>query len=179
MTRAIAASIGLLLFVLGLAPARSAPAQLLGKSIVVGWSEHRIQRNLGATVFAPVTIRHELRLYVSTAGRVFSRLTNINRAGASGSNDQVEGEEGATRVPQFDGRAMSITSTNRGAQRFGIIFAADFATCEAKVRRGEDFGPGATHIGMSKITGRRIEIRSVRTSDATCRVQAGNVFAGR
>src|SRR5215470_12376663 len=82
------------LLILAIVPtgARAAPASaaLLGKSVVLTWSETRLQRRLGDQNFRSVNASHNLSMYISSAGRVFVRQTIRTRAGA-GSGDQVSG----------------------------------------------------------------------------------------
>src|SRR5882757_330161 len=75
------------------AHAADAPAALKGKSVVVAWTETRQQRHVGEPNFRSVDASHNLSIYISTAGRVFSRQTNSTRAG-SGATEQVSGESG-------------------------------------------------------------------------------------
>lgn len=64
------------------------PSGLRGKAVVVSWSETRVQRHVGEPAFYNVTASHDLRVYVSGAGRVFSRPSNSTRAG-TGQREQV------------------------------------------------------------------------------------------
>ena len=158
--------------------AAGAPAQLRGKSIVVNWTETRQQKNEGWSDFRTVVANHKLAIYVSTAGRVFSRQTNQTRAG-SGSTEQVAGEGGGSgmRTPSFNGQTMTIiAATQGGARRTVIDFDAGFSTCTAKA--GTAFESGKTKVSTSPITHKRVEMRSVETSGVSCSVQDGNVLGG-
>lgn len=119
-------------------------------------------------------------MYISAGGRVFSRMTNTNPRGQSGSQDDVSGERGSNRVPQFSGQSMSFTMATGGphaARKIVVNFDASFGNCTADAVRGKQ--PGAnTTIGRSMITGRMNEIQSASVSAVSCRVQAGNVFGG-
>jgi hypothetical protein len=57
------------------------PQQLLGKSIVVTWSENRVQRVVGEANFREVDASHSMSVYIGSSGRVFSRLTNTTGLG--------------------------------------------------------------------------------------------------
>jgi hypothetical protein len=163
--------------------AAGAPDQLKGKSIVVSWSETRIQReemDQGWNGFHTVDAKHTLSIYVSTAGRVFSRQTNATRAG-SGNIDQVAGEGGsggyATRAPSFSGQTLTVIGENKGGARRAVIdFDASFASCTAKASTG--FEAGKSSISLSPITHKHVEIKSVNTGAASCSVQGGNVLGG-
>lgn len=155
-----------------------APPQLKGKSIVVTWTETRQQRNEGGTDFRTVIANHKLAIYVSTAGRVFSKQTNQTRAG-SGSTEQVAGEGGGpgARTPLFSGQTMTvIAATQGGARRTVIDFDTSFTSCSAKA--GTAFEDGKTKVSMSPITHQRVEIKSVTTSGVSCSLENGNVLGG-
>ena len=72
------------------------PSQLMGKSVVVSWTETRSQRNVGELEWRNVSASHTLSVYVSTAGQAFTRQVNSTRSG-SGTLDQVSGQAG--RMP--------------------------------------------------------------------------------
>jgi hypothetical protein len=163
--------------------AAGAPDQLKGKSIVVSWSETREQReemDHGWNGFHVVDAKHTLSMYISTAGRVFSRQTNAMRGG-SGSTEQVAGEGNgggyAVRTPLFSGQTLTVISENRGGARRAVIeFDASFASCTAKASTG--FESGKSSVSLSPITHKHVEMKSVNTSAASCSVQNGNVLGG-
>jgi len=160
------------------AMAESAPSELHGKSVVVNWSEARIQRHVGEPNFYSVNASHNLSVYVSAAGRVFNRLTNTTRAG-SGATEQVAGSEGAKRVPSFSGRTMDLYAPFRsGGMRHVVVeFDAAFGSCSAKVTYAKP--PGTTiSVAHSPITKKFVEFQSVAPGPASCSVQSGNVFGG-
>ena len=151
----------------------AAPAALLGKSVVVSWSETRIQRIVGEANWRTVNASHELSVYVSSVGRVFSKFSATTRRG-TGANEQVSGQ-GGNRVPSFSGRTMTIVALQQGiARRVGVEFDESFSNCTASVIRGKS-GAGSG-FAKSIINGQRIEIQSASTGSASCCVRAGNVF---
>jgi hypothetical protein len=152
----------------------AAPAGLLGKSVVVSWSEARVQRFVGEANWRSVNASHELSVYVSSAGRVFSKFSATTRRG-TGANEQVSGE-GGNRVPSFSGNSMTIVAAQQGmARRVAVEFDGGFSSCTASVIRGKESGAGSG-FAKSVIIGQRIEIQSVSTGSASCSVRAGNVF---
>src|SRR4051812_38735364 len=78
----------------------AAPTQLYGKSVILKWSENRVQRNVGEGDFRSVNASHELSIYVSSAGRIFNKLQNTTRRG-TGSDEQVAGQGDSKRVASF------------------------------------------------------------------------------
>jgi hypothetical protein len=161
-----------------LTEAGPAPPALYGKSVVVTWTETRIQRDEGQPNFDQVNASHNLSIYVSSAGRVFSRQTNSTRLG-TGSDEQFAGERDSRRVPSFSGRSMEIFSPFRsgGIRHFTAEFDSNFGTCTAKVTYATQ--PGATtSVAFSPITKRFVEFQSMTPSGASCSIRNGNVFGG-
>jgi hypothetical protein len=161
------------------ANAASAPDALKGKSVVLTWTETRQQRNVGEPSFYSVNASRSLSIYVSTAGRVFSRATSSTRSG-SGTIEQAPGEGGGaypTRTALFGGQTMTlIGETKGGARRTLIEFDASFASCSARVALA--FQSGKTSVSLSLITKKYVEIKSVTMSGTSCSVKSGNVLAG-
>jgi hypothetical protein len=155
------------------------PGQLKGKSVVISWTETRQQRDVGESEFRSVNASHTMSIYVSDAGRVFSRQVNRTRRGEGGT-DQVAGEGGgpfSIRTPLFSGQTMTVIGESRGGARRAVIsFDAGFASCTAAASTG--FEAGKSKIALSPITKKMVEIRSVTTNGASCSVQSGNVFGG-
>jgi len=175
----ISAALGLSLVLVGSqykpVCADNAPKQLHGKSVVVAWPEERMQRDVGQPSFYPVKAAHNLSVYVSTAGRVFNRMTNITGAGIA-SSDQLAGSEGAGRVPVFDAQKMSMALNYRsgGHRQIEVEFKPAFDGCTAKVTFVRQ--PGAPTMGFSGITKKWIEFQSVAPGEASCEISTGNVF---
>jgi hypothetical protein len=178
MTAAIAATLAATS-----ARAEQAPAALRGKSVVVTWNEMRIQRNVGEADFRTVQASHSMSLYISSVGRVFSRMTFATRAG-SAARDQVSGSApqsgGPARVPNFSGRTLTVYQPYRGVggmRRVTIDFDESFGGCGAKVIHAKEQGKSSS-IGFSPITKVYIEFKSASAAGETCAVKAGNVFGG-
>ena len=155
------------------------PAQLMGKSVVISWSETRSQRDGDDPRVRTVDGRHTLMIYVSTAGRAFSRQINTTKLG-SGTMDQAPGQSGgtyATRVPSFDGQSMTIIAENRGGARRTVVrFDGSFSSCSATT--GTGFQAGKSSVSISPITKKRVEVLSVSVGGVSCSVQSGNVLGG-
>jgi hypothetical protein len=164
-----------------IAIAASAPAQFYGKSIIVRWSENRVQRFVGEPSFHPATVNHELGVYISTAGRVFSRQINSG-FGRTVSQDEVGGTAASPRITTaigdrsltiFIGRAIGPAS---GLRRVTVDFHQSWEQCGAQVVRVKQAG-AASIVAMGRLGGRMIEIQSVSIPTASCAIRAGNVFA--
>lgn len=170
-------SIAVAVAALGCTSVQAAPQGLYGKSIVVSWTEQRMQRLKGEGEFRPVTRIGGLSVYVSGAGRVFSRksMTNPKRQ-ASGSTDRVG--SGEARDIAFEDRTMMVTlsGSSGGARRILVKFDDSFAGCTANVIRGKQ--EGADKIVASSVInpGRTVEVAEVKTSGESCSMKNGNVF---
>lgn len=172
----------LLLSFLLLAPAiaQAAPsADLIGKSVVVSWTEDRQQRINGAPEMRAVTVGFQLQIYVSGAGRPFSRLTASSRRGSHG-NEQVGGQGdslgGGIRSITANGNSISLQANYGNYGRNMRIDVAPGGTgCSAQMSVGKESGsaPKAFQSG-----GRTIEIHSVSVNGISCSIRQGNVFGG-
>lgn len=165
-----------MILLVGTSMARAAPPpQLLGKSVVVSWTDTRSQRDGDNPEFHTVNGSHTLTVYVSTAGRLFIRQVNRTRAG-SGNRDQAPGDRGS-RTAVFEGQSMTVFGQTRGgAQRTIVHFGSGFTSCSATTGLG--FENGQTSVSTSPITGRRVEMRSLAVTSVGCSVQNGNSFGG-
>ena len=152
--------------------------KLRGKSVVVSWTERRMQRREGQNEYRPAVRQGTFGVYISTAGRVFSQISMTNpQRGESGKRDIVG--EAARRHVSLSGSTMTSVqeAAAGGARRIVITFDEAFASCTAEVIRGKE-------QGADKIVARslirpdvRVEIASVKTSEVSCAVKAGNVFS--
>jgi hypothetical protein len=160
--------------------AQAAPSQLYGKSVIVSWTEDRVQTTDRDAQPTSVSASGQLSVYVSEAGRPFSRVSMAvtNRRGhtRSGNRDAVQGE-GSARSVGFHGNTMSASMPrgNAGAMQISVTFEAGFQSCTARVVSGKAGGAQFTRV-KSMITGREHDFYSVKTSGESCRVQNGNVF---
>jgi hypothetical protein len=160
-------------------PANAAPSQLYSKSVVVSWTENRVQRPVGTATWASVSRSVSESIYISSAGRPFSRITFSGGRG-SGDQDQVgvsgRNPTGGAKVVQFQGRSLvTVLIYNGGARQIRIDFDPNFSSCSASVILGKSSGAG-TFTLRSTVSGQMMEIQSQSTSGATCSIREGNVF---
>jgi hypothetical protein len=160
--------------------ALAAPPQLYGKSVIVTWQEDRQQKFAGEEQMRFVGAAAEFTTYISDAGRPFSRVrfSVANRRGKlkSGNRDAVQGE-GSARSFSFPGSTMnaSMPRGGAGAMQILVTFDSSFQSCSAQVLTGKTSGAEFSRA-KSPINGRQVDLYSVKTSGAGCRVQNGNVF---
>lgn len=152
------------------------PDALLDKSVVISWLEVREQRPVGEPSWLQIKGSEDMKIYVSSAGRIFSEHVYATPRGSGSTGVQIAGE-GSARQFEFDGNAMTALMPygKEGASRIVVTFDAAFAGCTADVVRAKE-EPGTTIKVFSKIINRMIEIKSAKISDVTCRVQTGSVI---
>jgi hypothetical protein len=123
-------------------------------------------------------VSSNLTVYISSAGRTFSRFTTTRskgrraRSSKTETHDQAPGEaptSGRTRVVHFQGRNLIVDSElESGVRRVTINIEGH--SCSARVAY-------AKLEGVQPLQGRRGTINSVDVSGVSCTIQAGNAFA--
>jgi hypothetical protein len=168
------------LFAFPLASAKAAPAGLYGKTVKVGWTETRSQRNAGDTAFHPASFPFTYTVYVSTQGQLFRRIFTVSSTRKqSGSRDAVgtggRTDSGGSQVG-FQGNNLVSTSSSGGiGRRIRVSFDANFSSCSAEVLTGKTGAGPASMRALS--SGKTVEIESVSAGSASCSIQNGNAFA--
>lgn len=158
----------------------AAPAQLYGKSVIVSWTESRMQTTDRSATPVSKTASGQLSVYVSDKGRAFSRVSMTvdrgRRGTASGQRDAVQGE-GSARSVNFSGNSMTVAAPrgNAGALMIRVTFDSGFSGCSARAISGKSGGAAYTRI-HSIVTGGTYDFYSVQTSGESCSIQGGNVF---
>jgi len=162
--------------------AADAPTALYNKTVVLTWTEHRVQRADSGEVHESTTVSN-FAIYISTAGRLFSEFTRRNpRSGRS--NSSLQGPDGATttsgmgasaRSTRFEGRQLISDSKMRsGARRILVEFDGGFTGCALMVIYGKEGGAPQYHRAMD---GRMYHILSTDVISPRCQIKAGNAFA--
>jgi hypothetical protein len=174
------------------APGQSAgfPAGLIGKTVNVNWTADRLQTFEGETTPVSRSISYGLSIYISTAGRAFSKLRASTsgpgrRAGfrmRSGESEQAPDESrsstGGNRVVRFASGELTVDHVwISGVVHVAAAFDAGFGSCTARVINGRE--GGAAMRGRSIISGRKFVVHSVQASTPSCSVASGNALAGQ
>ncbi|MBI5320854.1 hypothetical protein [Bradyrhizobium sp.] len=168
------------IFLLGSWQARAAPgSDLIGKSVLVSWTENRQQRTNGSEVRA-VTRNFRLQMYVSGAGRPFTRVTSSGRGGTHGT-DQVGGGgeslRGGARTVTVNGNSIAVQANWANyARNLRIDVAPGGSGCSAQMSVGKE--PGSAPKSFRNVGGFTIEIHSLSVSGVSCSIRQGNVFGG-
>jgi hypothetical protein len=162
------------------AAAQSAPAALHNKTVVLSWSEFRVQK-ADAGDIARSNTRSDFRVFISGGGRLFSRFTRQNpKSGRSNSSAlgpdgkmSVSGVGQGSRSARFDGQQLvSENSMSSGARRIQADFGAGFRSCSLRVIYGKQNGADQRHRGMD---GRMYTIISTAVSAQSCTIRDGNL----
>jgi hypothetical protein len=160
-------------------PVIAAPApDIVGKSVLVNYTENRqIQRADGSM---NVAISRELRIYISSAGRSFARVTSAagrgsntdEQVGASGTN-----ASGGARAVSVSGHTIVVqTSFGNWAKSLRVELAPGGSSCSAQMTIGKEVG-SAPKAFRGGISGMMQEVHAVTVGGVSCTVQQGNVFA--
>lgn len=163
--------------------AHAAPSQLYGKSVIVTWTEERQQRVNGEDAIRNVGRNGQFSVYLSSTGKPFSRMGYSfagKRGLKSGKRDAVGGEGSGNRKVAFSGNSMNVSmgmggGGGGGARNILVNFDGGFQGCSAQVISGKESGAASIRT-RSMVSGGDLEILSIKTGAASCRIQDGNVF---
>jgi hypothetical protein len=169
----------------GVAEAAPLPAPLLGKSVTVSWTANEQRKFEGTGEITFPAFSDSLSIYISTAGRAFSREVFVRTDGSGGQRgsqsvsdqapDDSRSSTGDQRIVHFEHGALLVD--NRlvaGTRRISITFGAGYGSCNARLTydRPGDGGP----IRRKLLNGRRYELVSIQTSVPSCSIMSGNVL---
>jgi hypothetical protein len=180
----------------GIAESATFPGPLLGKSIALNWTNRRQQVFQGSDAAVSRSFNSSLSIYISTAGRAFTKESiAVTGGGGSGRRgrfglgggrtaenvqapDEARNAMGGKYVVHFEGGALQVDSPLiAGARRISIMFDAAYTSCTARVIWGREGGTGPIRQ-RSWITGRRFEVLSIQSSTPSCTLTSGNVLGG-
>jgi len=124
-----------------------------------------------------VTQNSGLTLYMSEAGRVFSRFDRSTRHSAD-TQMQVSGQPDNFLQWNWEGGALVADQHFvRGARRVSLRFGGGGASCSLNVLHGKAIGsPNIVYSDFSNHT--RYEILSIAVTATSCSIRPGNAFGG-
>jgi hypothetical protein len=178
----------ILLHTLSAVPARGsdgAPSALHGKTVILAWSENRTSRKADNGQISQARVVSDFRVYVSDAGRLFTRFTRRNASnGRSNSSSmspdgdtQSEGQGSSRLTTHFEGHQLvSENQMRSGARRIQAEFDNDFRSCTLRVIYGKESGALLYHRGMD---GRMGYILANEVLSPRCSVTDGNHVASQ
>lgn len=159
------------------AAAAAIPERLRGHSLTVTWTDHRTIRDPSGRE-KDVTQSSALTLYVSAAGRIFSRFDRASGPRETKSMLQVSGAPSDFLHWNWEGGSLTADQHfNRGARRVIISFGGDWSSCTLRVLHGKEVGTSSIfYSGMND--GVVHEIISIAVTATSCTIQQGNIFGG-
>jgi hypothetical protein len=159
------------------AAAHAAPApDLYGKSLTVDWTEMRQVRVSGVLRNGPVSF--QFRIYVSSTGRVFNKLSASSRAvDAAGEHVGSSGSflSGGIRSAHFGGHSLTVQSVfGNYARRIYVEVEHGGGTCSVQISVGKQVGAAAKAF---RVNGIAFEILSTTVEGSRCAARNGNIFS--
>ncbi len=172
------------------------PAPLLGNSVIVSWTGSMQMVFAGSDQVVSRNGSAELSVYISTAGRAFSKMFRTSSGGGGGpgggrrgggrgvrtmESEQGPGDRttsmGGSRVVHFEGGALLVENRMiSGARRIAITFDSGYGSCSARLIFGKE---GGAALRARAFNGRPYEVVSLQTSTPTCSIKPGNVFGAQ
>jgi|KBSMisStandDraft_5_1062788.scaffolds.fasta_scaffold430444_2 hypothetical protein len=159
------------------AQAAGAVPALLNKTIKVSFTAQRTLRRMDGSIVTP-SINYQQLLYVSSAGRIFVRLTGQSvrgtRTGEAGPDDTTT-PDGDARSASFQGNKIVLMSNRGGgARRMVISFDRNYSGCSVDLAFGKPNGGPFMQRGPR---GGMAELISTSFSGQDCSIVEGNAFA--
>lgn len=154
-------------------PANAAPAGLLNKTVRVSYGFYIPGKSAVGTTNgggrSVTTI-----IYVSSAGRVFSKQVARARGGAG--EDRMAAPDRTAGHFDFTGDTMvSTRQFGNAAGRMTVKFDSSFQSCTADIIVGGENGAPMTWVGLNGE--RYTQVGKPTVSSVTCSVENGNAFA--
>jgi len=155
-----------------------APRQLYNKTVELSWSAQLVEHGPDGKTVTP-TINASRIIYVSSAGRLFTRSSRTNsKIGLSKVEDHAPGasrnNEGEARDLRFVGNQMigNVAFVN-GAGHLTATFDSNFSSCSLALIYGRDSG-GMKRRGLNGVM---YIVDSLSVSGERCSIREGNPFA--
>ena len=153
--------------------ARAAPAELLNKTITVNYSTAIPAK--GSDGSTTIATRSSVRtIYISSAGRIFTRLVRQDRH--SGISDTRNNEPENNNF-HFEGdKLIGVMKFATGAAQMTISFGGGGQSCDVALVAGRENGQ-FRFKGLNGITYEATAPPSF--SGVSCAIASGNAFAGQ
>jgi hypothetical protein len=155
-----------------------APRQLCNKTVELGWSVRLVQHGPDGQTVTP-TINASRIIYVSSAGRLFTRSSRTNsKIGQSRGGDYApdvsRNNEGEARDLHFIGNQLiGNVAYVQGAGHLTVTFDSNFSSCSLALIYGRDSG-GMKRRGLNGVM---YTIDSLSVAGERCSIREGNPFA--
>jgi hypothetical protein len=159
------------------AAAEQFPRALVGKSIILEWTDNRTMKDNYGNFYYP-TLSFSIQIYIGLQGHVFSTFHRVNQNRPSHVQDssEVGGPAGNVLHWRFQNGSLSAVQLYRqGAREIAVRFQDSFQKCTLDVRLGK--APGTTAILMNGlVSSREYELVDLKITSARCNVKRGNIF---
>lgn len=157
------------------ATAASVPEALRNHSISISWSDDRTIRDPEGQTKMRTQVS-SMTVYVSSAGRVFSRFERSTGRRDTTTNSQVSGGSDDLLHWSYEaGGLIADQHFDRGARRVMIQFGAGYADCSLRVLHGKEAGSGPiVYTGYNDRV--KYEVVSIAVTSTNCSLAPGNAF---
>jgi hypothetical protein len=151
--------------------ALAAPAELFNKTITVNYSTAIPAK--GSDGSTKVATRSSVRtIYISSAGRVFTRLIRRD----SGMSDTKDREPESNNFRFEGGKLVGVMRFATGAAQMTISFGGGGQSCDVALISGRENG----QFRFKGLNGVTYQATAPATfSGVSCAISAGNAFAGQ
>jgi hypothetical protein len=154
-------------------PALAAPAEVLNKTVTVSYTVTIPAKGPNGVVRSGS--RNAIRtIYISSAGRVFGRVSRRDARGDAETKEAAPGERGNSY--RFEGsKLVGVMPFVSGAAQMTITFGSGGQSCDAAITLGRDSGQALKWKGVNGAIYEAAGQASV--SNVSCPIRAGNAFA--
>jgi hypothetical protein len=168
----------LLAQLVGPAAAIAVPAGLLGKSVIISFSTNWVVTLDGDSHTTHLNASHQISVYMSRAGRAFSKVSSVARGfrGLTSYGRDTERAPGDKNANvHFEGGTLLVDfKLGSGARRIVVTFDDRYSGCSARVLHGKEKGTPMRNVNLA---GRPQTIHSIEAVSPSCSIKDGNVFA--
>jgi hypothetical protein len=160
---------------LALSPALATPSGLLNKTIKVSWFQQTPGLEIGTSNSGSAGRSVSIILYVSSAGRIFSKFAQ--RTGRFTADNAVapEGSLFRSEGSQLVGLLHPRAGAGNSATRVTVSFDGGFQSCTAEVILGSEGGKPLEWTGLNGLKYRATGHPTI--SQQSCAISNGNPFA--
>jgi hypothetical protein len=150
----------------------AAPAALLNKTVRLSWTTTAQGTISGDSTPHPMTRSNSQTIYISGAGRIFSRRTLVDGGKSSATRQSAPGESNY----HFEGNKLVGTSLRGGgAVQMTVTFDSIGQSCELSFISGKQ--SGQAYLVKDNNGQTYTVVGSPAHSNANCSITGGNPFA--
>lgn len=159
-----------IVFALHSSSALAAPAGVLNKTITISFAATGMAKGPDGQSKG-FTTKISRIIYVSSAGRLFSRFRATNRGGDR--SGEIAPGQGKGSFNFQGERLVGVIPYEVGARQITVTFDPGFSSCSVNIIEGHSGGI----IRRKAPNGVMYELSGVTTASPSCSIQSGNAFA--